>query len=1308
MQPTLLAPAPLIAGAVVDGRFELERLAGQGGMGAVWRARDGATGERVAVKVMQRAAAAHFERFTREAELLAHLRHPRVVRYVTHGVTDDGQHYLAMEWLDGEDLAQRLAREALSVEESVRVVTLAAEALAVAHARGVVHRDIKPSNLYLPGGRIDDLKVLDFGIARLHLAPQGMTRTGTTLGTPGYMAPEQARGERDVDARADVFALGCVLFECLAGRPPFVGEHLMAILAKVLLEDAARVRELRRDAPAALDDLVARMLDKQPANRPADAGAVARALAELGALPAEPPRAKTPTGGQALTSGEQRLLSLVIASAPPASETAVTNVFAGATAVPVADADVATKLAAFGTIETLADGSVVAIVTGQRVATDQAAHAARCALALRALRPRVAMALATGRGAVSARLPVGEVIDRATRLVMLSTGGDGGPSTSEAIRLDEVTAGLLDQRFELGGDSRGLVLAGEREAVDTTRTLLGKPTPIVGRERELGMLDGVFAESVAESVARTVVVTAPPGAGKSRLISELVRRLRASASGAEPEVWIGRGDPLTAGSPLAILAQAVRRACGLLDGEPAAVRRHKLRARVARHVPAADRDRVGEFLAELLGCEDPDRASEPLRAARGNPVLMGDQLRRAWEDFVAAEAAHGPVVLVVEDLQWADPPTTKFVAAALRRARDLPLLVVATGRPEVDELFPALWADHQASRLVLGDLSAKACERLIRQVLGDRVDAARCRALVQRASGNAFYLEELIRAVAEGHDDTLPPTVLAMVQARLDALPPELRRTLRAASVFGQVAWAGGVGALCGGDRAAAHAALGELADRELLERRADTRFSGEDEYGFRHATVRDAAYSLLTDDDRALGHRLAGAWLEARGEPDALVLAEHFDAGGEPARAAPWYAQAAEAALDANDLAGACALAERGIRCGVDGPARGALRVVQLKGTYWQGDCVAAAALGAEARALLDHGTPAWCDACGALGPVYLALGQIDELAIAARELEAAGLPDLDERRLTAWAAIALRLLYAGNYAHADHMLASLAGLADRAGIAPNARGGVCRVFAHRAQIAGDLLEARRLSQASVESYRAAGNDRDAHYELIGVVSVQSEFGEYAEIEATLRELIAIGDAQGNSVLAMVGRLNLGIALGYLGTPDAEDVARRSLAELIAAGDQRLALAARFYLTRVLTLAGRVADALVEGEAAHAALRDQADPTNSCVARAAYAEALILAGRAPEALPIAREAVKILDRLGQIDEGEPFVRLVLVEALLAAGHVEPGRLALASAYAALLRRAEKVSDPAWRDRFFRLVPEHARTVELAREHGLA
>ena len=260
-----LQPKP---GTRLGARFEILEEIGRGGMATVYRARDLRSGVPVAVKVLRAGDAEDVERFAREVILLRELAHPGIVRLVADGRALGGASYLVEEWIDGESLRARLRRGGLDVAESVAVVRAAAEALSEAHAKGIVHRDVKPENLLFP--RAGGLKVVDFGVARR--LDDRFTRTGVAVGTPAYMPPEQARGDRDLDARVDVFALGCVLYECLTGEA-FTGG----------------TRELGLGAPPALVALVLRMLAERRELRPADAGEVAAALAGIDA-PATPPR----------------------------------------------------------------------------------------------------------------------------------------------------------------------------------------------------------------------------------------------------------------------------------------------------------------------------------------------------------------------------------------------------------------------------------------------------------------------------------------------------------------------------------------------------------------------------------------------------------------------------------------------------------------------------------------------------------------------------------------------------------------------------------------------------------------------------------------------------------------------------------------------------------------------------------------------------------------------------------------------------------------------------------------------------------
>lgn len=897
-------------GTVVGGRFEIERFVGEGGMGAIYRARHLETDVYVALKVLA-GDIGDRERFAREAEILALLDHPHIVSYVAHG-TFEGAPYLAMEWLTGEDLSARLARERLSLAESVALARAVAEALACAHGHGVIHRDMKPSNLYLPGGAPERVKVLDFGIARLlhplGQGPRGRTGTGVVVGTLGYMAPEQARGERVVDARVDVFALGCVLFECLTGRPAFDGDSPVAILAKILADNPPDVRELR-EVPDALGDLVARMLEKNPDDRPRSATSVGKILAELHYL--SPTRQRSVEVRTAITVSERRFVSVVLASRCAAI------VADGATTVTIAADDVVemrervrTAVLPFGAwLDRMADGSLVMTLSEAEAATDLAAQAARCALSLLDAVPDLRVAVATGRALVGKALPVGEALDRAAALLDVTPQG--------VTLIDEVTRGLLDARFVVDDTAGTPRLASERQHTGV-RVLLGRPVPCVGRDREIASLAATVSHAIAEPIASMVLVTGPPGIGKSRLVHELTSGLENRQEGLE--IWRASGEPLRNGSPLAMLAQIVRGVCGLQAGEPSEAAQAKLIARARRFLAEDDAARVTCFLAELVGAPFPAAHAPELHAARADSRSIARAIVSAWEEFVGAEIARHALVLLLEDLHWGDAQTLRVVLDLLVRFEARPLVVIATARTEVHDLYPDLGRTGGIQEICLGELTRKASEKLVRAVLGDTVDAALAARIGERAAGNAFFLEELIRAAAEGLVESFPETVLAMVDARLKRIEPEARRVLRAASVFGERFWPRGVAALVGreGNAAGIDAEIAELDRAEIITPRGQGRLRGEAEYGFRHALLRDVAYAALAPADRALAHRLAGAWLEAEGERDAKVLAEHFERGAEGlpgiVKAIRGWLRAAQDASQRGGNAQAIAHLERGI----------------------------------------------------------------------------------------------------------------------------------------------------------------------------------------------------------------------------------------------------------------------------------------------------------------------------------------------------------------------------------------------------------
>jgi tetratricopeptide (TPR) repeat protein len=251
-------------------------------MATVYEAYDTASGGSVALKILRAElytdSRAH-TRMVREAQALGEVDHPAIVRYIDHGVAG-GTPFLVMEWVTGETLRAALDSRGLAPTEALRLTRQLASGLAAAHARGVVHRDLKPANVMLAGGSVERATIVDFGVAHLMGALSGVTVTGDQIGTPRYMAPEHIRSSRRVDPKGDVFALGCILFECLTGRPAFDAADPAAILAQILFESIPSPRSLRLDLPDPIDMLVARMMQRDVGRRPT-ADAVEMRAAEL-------------------------------------------------------------------------------------------------------------------------------------------------------------------------------------------------------------------------------------------------------------------------------------------------------------------------------------------------------------------------------------------------------------------------------------------------------------------------------------------------------------------------------------------------------------------------------------------------------------------------------------------------------------------------------------------------------------------------------------------------------------------------------------------------------------------------------------------------------------------------------------------------------------------------------------------------------------------------------------------------------------------------------------------------------------------
>jgi eukaryotic-like serine/threonine-protein kinase len=1325
----------LDAGTVVAGRFQVDSLAGEGGMSVVYRATDRLTGDLVALKLLRDIDGLDPERFVREALTLAELSHPAIVRYIAHGALD-GRPYLVMEWLVGEDLDQRLARQGLTMAESVALARRVCEALAAAHARGVIHRDIKPPNIFLPGGEIARAKVLDFGIARRQRATHAATRTGTVLGTPGYMAPEQVRGERVIDARVDVFSVGCVLFETITGRAAFEGDTPVSILARILIEDAPRASAVRPGIPDDLDALIGRMVARRKEERPQDASAVIEALDALAPF-TEVGAAVKPARAAALTHGERRLVCVIAASTNDdvalASDHHATMERTMVSSPPDVALSHFSDLAAAhgGSLEAL--GSLLLVVfSGDGVARDLVARAARCALSF--TREGAAnVALVTGRAELHEGWPVGEAVDRAFALVEASRRGGG---EHPRVALDDTSASLLAGSFRVEASPEGpcIEAEGEVSSIDrselergSARPLLGREIPCLGRERELATLDALLGQTIAEGSATAVVITGPAGIGKTRLLAEFLNRARARFGEDGLTVWVARGDVVGAGAPFGLIGPMLRAVAGVVGTGDLSAARARIRQRfgpaLARVRSEAEAASALAWVGELAGVPFEDGASPELTAARADPQWMGDAMLGAWETLVEAESHERPLLVVFDNAHWGDPVSMRFVERALKHHTDRAWMALAVGREELHDAFPKLWETVGAQEVKVGGIARRSAERLCRAALGDGADASLIARLVERANGSPLFLEELLRASERG-DEALPESVVAMVQSRVEAMEPEARRVLRAASVFGQVFWRGGVASLLGGRGATPNATpsdlafldewLDELARREVIERHTRSTLAGEVEWAFRHDLLRLAAYAMLTGRDLSAGHGLAGDWLDAKGVQSPLALADHFALAGRSFDAARCLLDAARQSLEGHDLDAALRRSDEGVthcqraRGSVDDTSaldriEGSLRLVQTEARLWRGEPMQAVASGDEAMRLLPEGTAEWFRAAGEAGTARGRANRMSELrAWIERTATVTPTPGALAAWAVAFARVSVHLYYAGEFETPDRVLAAVErGIAGH-DLGPLVEARMAGALAARAVEARDLDAVERETLRALQAYQRAGDIRNEATQLtvLGISAVRC--GRNDEAEHWL-----------DKSLVLVRRMRLPTGLGMTLRPLAQvyfrrgegqralDTMRESIAWLEATEQDRLKHVSKVELAHLHLQLGEV-------ETADAIARDLLRVSSAPAFIRQYALALralaaLREGHPDEALALAREAFTLKEHDRTIIDSEAVAELAFIEALVAHGDTDEARTVANGALARLEVLASGFTSADRRKALFERVPVHAAIVEFAR-----
>lgn len=1290
---------------LLAGRFVIEREVGRGGVGIVYRATDEVSGHPVALKVIAIPGvdASEEARFGREGRVLAGLNHAGIVRVVDFGQLEEGHPYVAMEWLEGEDIAQRQKRAPLTLGQAIEVGSTVADALAYAHGVGIVHRDIKPSNVILVGSKRGadwpvEAKLVDFGVASAEDAR--LTRTGAIIGTPAYMAPEQARGDAEVDARADIYGLGATLFEMIAGRPPHVGPTPIAILARLVTTPAPRLTEIFPEAPHSLDDLLCQMLATHPEERPERMSDVAlrlRALAkEIDLAPAET-RLRAPETSPPMSMG-----SIVLSTAKPGGTRLVTSILATHVPKGPARSRLLAHLRARGAEATELGGDAIVAHLGVRQALgDEAARALD--LGLRLAKTGSKVGIATGRTRIDRTRPTGEVVDRAAALSRDAVKGQ--------VLADTTTSELARGRYEMLIRPDGTSVVGPK--VIGKRDVSGG-SPFLGREADLSQIVSAYERCQEDETPIIVTLTGAPGIGKTRLRREAVSRI--ASHGSAPRIALVRSESFAKSHALGMMADVARQLAGVPKGATLEDARFAVGALLARAL--VTNPSTHELVARLVANE-PLPESVDARAAR-------DALWIALTDVTLKLSRETPLVIAVEDAQWADLESLAWLDHLLARAAGHSVFVLATARPTFWRDDPSRFTGRDHVRIELRPLARRTVRAIAKAILGEKAEGQQGEQLIDgisvQAGGSPLFAEELSRLAALGRDAASAPTIEAAIQVSLDALDEDVRDAAQKLSVYGMQVWEAGLAEL--GVSGTADI-LRALTSAEVLVEQASSRFKETREWAFKHALTREVAYASLGDDQLKDLHASAGQWLAKMGDDDAII-ARHLELGGQPVLAANYLEKAGRRALAANALGEAVRLAEKSLAFAEDKPSQFAR--AQLLDEAWARLDARAGERDTAVRAMQDavYDEPSEIRAMGARLRYEDAAGggpdTSEGLEQVIRRAKAAGLHDEDAR---CSAVLAARYAFAGELARAAEVADALLELSRTHGI-PGAAVDAWQTLAVVRQTRGDVgaaLEARR--SAARAAADAGLKTREATL-TINVGFALTTMGAKAAAREAIEGGIALAQAVGSPGTVRHGQMILLCWVATFGSDPALDsllADPRGVADNAVSGawvpHDRATLGVLYYrgaelLRSEKTSLARAGAAPTHAEQARTLLRTAAGGYRATkmldvlpVALGLWAEAERRCAQPERAVEIATDAAALLEHGSPSLLNEAPVYLALHDALVDLGRLPEAKDAIARGIPRLVTRIHGLESTPFARDFLRDLTANAGLIAAAEAYSL-
>ena len=959
------------------GRYQLLELLGRGGMGEVWRAYDTGTERVVALKLLSANVAddgVFQERFRREARSAAGLDEPHVVPIHDFGEID-GRLFVSMRLIKGHNLDDLLEDGPLPPDRAVGIIEQIASALHAAHEIGLVHRDVKPSNILV--AQDDFAYLIDFGIARA-TEDNALTDTGVPIGTWAYMAPERFQGGVP-DARTDIYALACVLFEALTGELPFAANTLEQIVVAHMLQPPLQPSELQARVPAAMDQVIATAMAKEPGQRYAttkDLASAARGALTNSVRSAASPRItalSTPSITHATQTAEYKQVTVLFADMVHSMDIAAS---VGAERLREIMVELVNRCATVvqhfgGTVDRVTGSGIMAVFGAPVTLEDHAMRACLAALGIQedvkqlgvdvreldCVDLQVCVGLNSGQVVAGdigsgpfAYTAIGEDVWMAQRMQAAAPAGEVLLSTSTA-RLVHAAAVLGQPELIRINGSEKPVSAQRLLGMDAQHRAVGRvESELVGRRWEMLAVEELLRRAV-EGHGAVVSFFGPPGIGKSRL----VRELSAMAAARDVEVFAAYCESHTSQVPFHTVARLLRATTGVEGLEP-----HLARAQIRARAPDAEREDLLLF-DDMLGIAEPGAEL---------PKIDPDARRRRLTTLVnaASLARHAPAVYVIEDVHWIDEVSESMLAAFLTVIPQTPSLVLVTYRPEYDGVLSSA---HGAHTFAIAPLSVPETAALVSQLLGpDPSVGESATVITDKAAGNPFFAEEMVRDLAErgvlagdrgayastagAGEVGVPATLYATIAARIDRLEPAAKRTLSAAAVIGTRFSRTLLETL------GIEPVLEELVRAELIDQ---TRFTRQPEYVFHHPLIRSVAYEAQLKSERAQMHRRLAAAIESHdpdaAEHNAALIAEHLEAAGDGHAAYGWHMRSAAWAMN-RDIAAARLSWQRAETIADtlpdDAPNQAAMRIAprtMLCGSAWRVHANVAGALFDELRQL-------------------------------------------------------------------------------------------------------------------------------------------------------------------------------------------------------------------------------------------------------------------------------------------------------------------------------------------------------------------